>query len=159
MAQFNFAQTGLTIRTMWKILLSIFIFGAIAGPFIAVAVSAAALMAAAVLAVVAIGCALLWAGTKGVWRWAQTRPAAGSDAPQRAPMPQGLPLVAPRYLRQQFTDVATAPGPDDLGGGAALSQFDQYRQRHSGRFPGMGVGGVGRALVLDTRAYGRPERP
>lgn len=159
MAQFNFAQTGLTIRTMWKILLSIFIFGAIVGPLIAVAVGAAALAAAAVLAVVAMGCALLWTGTKGVWRWAQTQPAAGSDAPQHAPGPPGLPLVAPRYPRQQFTDVDTAPGPDGPGGGGAVSLFDQYRQRHQGRFPEMGVGGVGRALVLDTRAYGRPERP
>ncbi|MBE5453044.1 hypothetical protein E3G45_005034 [Mycobacteroides abscessus] len=147
---------------MWKILLSIFIFGAIVGPLIAVAVGAAALAAAAALAVVAMGCALLWAGTKGVWRWAQTQPAAGSDAPQRAPVPPGLPLVAPRYPRQQVTDVAAAAGPDGQGGGGAVSLFDQYRQRHQrhqGRLAGMGVGGVGRALVLDTRAYGRPERP
>lgn len=152
MAQFNFAQTGLTIRTMWKILLSIFVFGAIAGPFIAVALGALALVIAAVLAVVAAVCALLWAGTKGMWRWALAQPDAAPQPAGRPPVPEGLPLVAPRYPHLQFADAnAVGGGADAASGAGGAALFDQYRSRHQGR-------GVGRALVLDTRANGRPER-
>lgn len=150
MAQFNFAQTGLTIRTMWKILLSIFIFGVIVGPFIAVALGAVALVVAAVLAVLSGLCALLWAGSKGMWRWAQAQPAYAPTPHARAALPEGLPLVAPRYPCQRFAAAIDEPEPATDRDGGGVSPFDEYRRRHQGR-------GLGRALVLDTRAYGRQE--
>lgn len=132
---------------MWKVLLSIFIFGAIAGPLIALILGAVTVLIVMVVSVVGAVCALMWAGTKGVWRWAGAQPMAATDSAQRAVSAEDVPLVGPRYRGAELADL---PGPDALGKDAGESIFEQYRRRHPG-------GGVGRALVLDTRAY--PKAP
>ena len=135
---------------MWKVLLSIFIFGAIAGPLIALVLGVVTVLTVMVVSVVGAVCALMWAGTKGVWRWAGAQPLAAADSAQHAAPAEGVPLVGPRYRGVELADNAKMPGPDASGEDPDVSIFEQYRRRHPG-------GGVGRALVLDTRAY--PKAP
>ncbi|QZH69524.1 hypothetical protein [Mycolicibacterium farcinogenes] len=132
---------------MWKVLLSIFIFGAIAGPLIALVLGAVTVLIVMVVSVVGAVCALMWAGTKGVWRWAGAQPISATDSARRDVPAEDVPLVGPRYRGAELADM---PGPDASGKDADESIFEQYRRRHPG-------GGVGRALVLDTRAY--PKTP
>lgn len=132
---------------MWKVLLSIFIFGAIAGPLIALVLGALTVLTVMVLSVVGAVCGLMWAGTKGVWRWAGSEPMAATDSAQRAVVAKDVPLVGPRYRGVELADM---PDPDTSGEDPDVSIFEQYRRRHP-------RGGVGRALVLDTRAY--PKAP
>ena len=130
---------------MWKVLLSIFIFGAIAGPLIALVLGALTVLTVMVLSVVGAVCGLMWAGTKGVWRWAGSEPMAATDSAQRAVVAADVPLVGPRYRREELADNANAnmPRTDTSAADQGVSIFEQYRRRHPG-------GGVGRALVLDT---------
>lgn len=131
---------------MWKVLLSIFIFGAIAGPLIALVLGAVTVLTVMVVSVVGALCALMWAGTKGIWRWAGAQPMAATDSAQRAVPAADVPLVGPRYRGVELADNANMSRPDTSAADPDVSIFEQYRRRHPG-------GGVGRALVLDTRAY------